>query len=70
MYQVDINKVDLFRLKSGKSLRALGIDPNMLVRIRKGKPTRAQTVKNLADALRCDVTDLLANGGDVDANAN
>lgn len=64
MYILDMENFDKMRLRKGKSLRELGIDPNILVRARKGKPLRATTMFKLADALGCNPEDLLKKGGE------
>lgn len=55
MYKINIENLEMARAKKGKPLNELGIDPNTLLRARKGKQLRASTVRKLADALGCEV---------------
>ena len=63
MYKINVNALELARAKKGKTLKSLGIDPNILVRARKGRPLRASTVFKLADCLDCSVEELISFGG-------
>ena len=70
MYKINMTALELARAKKGKALKELGIDPNVLVRARKGRPLRASTVYKLADCLDCSVEELISVGGDADAKAD
>lgn len=61
MYYLDLQKFSLMRAREGKTLKELGIDPNLLVRARKGRQMQASTIAKLASVLHCDVIELIAD---------
>lgn len=60
--QLDENKFNIARARSGKTLKELGIDSNLIYRARKGAKLRAATVHRIAAALGVDPAEIIKGG--------
>lgn len=61
--KIDVEKLREKQAKTGKTLDDLGFCRNTMTRIRRGGNVRPQTVYKFAQALGCEVEDLLKEGG-------
>lgn len=60
--RIDLKKLDIAQARCGKNLNDLPIPSETLRNVKRGKNVRPQTVYKFAQALGCDVTELLKEG--------
>lgn len=57
--KIDTEKLEIAQAKCGKDLNKLGIPIETLRNVKRGKNVRPSTVYKLAQALGCDVEDII-----------
>lgn len=58
--KLDLKKVEVQQAKAGKTLKELGIPVETLYRVRKGGGVHPKTVHKIANALNCNIEDIIA----------
>lgn len=63
--QIDLFKLDVAQARCGKALNKLGIPPETIRNVKRGKNVRPTTVHKFASALGCEIEDIIKNVEDV-----